>query len=84
MDAFGKIIQSGTWEASKSWGHDTSRALFLKKKGVFFKNKRVLLCFLQNLGGTYPQVPPVPTSMDSVPRRLCYEPLFWFGRIGSH
>ena len=37
----------------------------LKKKGAFSKIKRELLCSLQNLGGTYPQCPPVPTSMGS-------------------
>ena len=41
-------------------GHDTLRALFLKKKGAFFKVKRALLSLLQNLGG---HVPPVPMSM---------------------
>ena len=46
----------------KLGGHDTSKALFLKKKGHFL-TKRALLCLLQNLGGTCPQCPPVPTAM---------------------
>ena len=35
----------------KLGGHDILRALFLKKKGAFFKVKRALLSLLQNLGG---------------------------------
>ena len=47
--------------------------LFLKKTGPFFKIKRALLCLLQNLGGTYPQGPPVPMSMNFLVN------LFWVG-----
>ena len=37
---------------------------FLRNRRHFLKIKRALLCLLQNLGGTFPQCPPVPTSMD--------------------
>ena len=41
-------------------GHGTSRALFLKKKGAISKDKRALLCLLQNLGGA--RAPSAPGS----------------------
>ena len=37
---------------------------FLRKRGLFLKIKRALLCLLQNLGGALaPSAPPVRTSM---------------------
>ena len=44
-------------------GHDTSRALLLKKKGVFSKNKKGTSLFIAKSWGHVPLVPPVPTSM---------------------
>ena len=38
-------------------GHDTSSALFLKKKEHFLKIKRALLSLLQNLGARAPSAP---------------------------
>ena len=48
-------------EGTKLGGHKTLRALFsLREKGHFPKIKRVLLCLLQNLGGSGGHMPPAP------------------------
>ena len=56
---------------------------FLKKNGAFSKHKKGTSCLSQNLGGTCPQCPPVPTSMLRLQRSqsnrqfrsLCTDPL---------
>ena len=56
---------AGTQEASQTWGHDTSRALFPKKKGAFSRNKKGTSLSIAKSWGHVPPVPPppVPTSM---------------------
>ena len=59
----GDTLAQGRRKHLKLGGHDAARALFSLRKGAFSKIKRALLCLLQNLGGTCPQCPLVPTSV---------------------
>ena len=64
------LCSQGGSKHLKLGGHDALRALFLKKKGAFSKNKMAMLCLLQHLLG---QVPPVaPGSYVCVCRRTAF------------
>ena len=52
------LISRDVGSISNLEGHHTSRALFLKKKGALFKNKRGTSLFIAKSGGHVPPVPP--------------------------
>ena len=68
--SFSRLPAQGPKVTSTLEGHNTSRALFLRKRGHFLKIKGHFFVLLRNLGGMCPQCP--PGSYVYVPADLRY------------